>query len=97
MSILVNNDTKLIVQGFTGSQGTFHSEQCMAYGTNIVGGVTPGRGGETHLERPVFNTCAEAVRETGANATMIYVPAPFAADAILEAEAAGIKTIICIT
>ena len=97
MSILVNNDTKLIVQGFTGSQGTFHSEQCIAYGTNIVGGVTPGRGGETHLDRPVFNTCGDAVRETGANATMIYVPAPFAADAILEAEAAGIKTIICIT
>ncbi|MBS64681.1 succinate--CoA ligase subunit alpha [Salinisphaera sp.] len=97
MSILVNNDTKLIVQGFTGSQGTFHSEQCIAYGTNIVGGVTPGRGGETHLDRPVFNTCADAVAETGANATMIYVPAPFAADAILEAEAAGIETIICIT
>ncbi|MES1928273.1 succinyl-CoA synthetase alpha subunit [Salinisphaera dokdonensis CL-ES53] len=97
MSILVNNDTKLIVQGFTGSQGTFHSEQCIDYGTNIVGGVTPGRGGETHLDRPVFNTCAEAVAKTGANATMIYVPAPFAADAILEAEAAGIETIICIT
>ncbi|RJS92195.1 succinate--CoA ligase subunit alpha [Salinisphaera sp. Q1T1-3] len=97
MSILVNQDTKLIVQGFTGSQGTFHSEQCIAYGTNIVGGVTPGRGGQTHLDRPVFNTCADAVRETGANATMIYVPAPFAADAILEAEAAGIATIICIT
>ncbi|GAB3680180.1 succinate--CoA ligase subunit alpha [Salinisphaera aquimarina] len=97
MSILVNNDTKLIVQGFTGSQGTFHSEQCIAYGTNIVGGVTPGRGGETHLDLPVFNTCADAVAKTGANATMIYVPAPFAADAILEAAAAGIKVIICIT
>ncbi|HET7313179.1 succinate--CoA ligase subunit alpha [Salinisphaera sp.] len=97
MSILVNNDTKLIVQGFTGSQGTFHSKQCIEYGTDIVGGVTPGRGGETHLDRPVFNTCEEAVRETGANATMIYVPAPFAADAILEAADAGIKTIICIT
>lgn len=97
MSILVNNDTKLIVQGFTGSQGTFHSKQCMEYGTNIVGGVTPGRGGETHLDKPVFNTCADAVAETGANATMIYVPAPFAADAILEAADAGIKTIICIT
>jgi len=97
MSILVNKDTKLIVQGFTGSQGTFHSEQCMDYGTNIVGGVTPGRGGETHLGKPVFNTCADAVKETGANATMIYVPAPFAADAILEAESAGIKVIICIT
>ncbi|WP_423821365.1 succinate--CoA ligase subunit alpha [Salinisphaera sp. SPP-AMP-43] len=97
MSILVNSDTKLIVQGFTGSQGTFHSEQCIEYGTNIVGGVTPGRGGETHLDRPVFNTCKEAVAATGANATMIYVPAPFAADAILEAADAGIKTIICIT
>ncbi|AWN16559.1 succinate--CoA ligase subunit alpha [Salinisphaera sp. LB1] len=97
MSILVNSDTKLIVQGFTGSQGTFHSKQCIEYGTNIVGGVTPGRGGETHLDLPVFNTCADAVRETGANATMIYVPAPFAADAILEAADAGIKTIICIT
>lgn len=97
MSILVNNDTKLIVQGFTGSQGTFHSKQCMEYGTNIVGGVTPGRGGETHLDKPVFNTCADAVAETGANASMIYVPAPFAADAILEAADAGIKTIICIT
>jgi len=97
MSILVNNDTKLIVQGFTGSQGTFHSEQCIAYGTHIVGGVTPGRGGETHLDLPVFNTCAQAVAETGANASMIYVPAPFAADAILEAEAAGIQTIVCIT
>ncbi|MGB7756889.1 MAG: succinate--CoA ligase subunit alpha [Salinisphaera sp.] len=97
MSILVNKDTKLIVQGFTGSQGTFHSKQCIEYGTNIVGGVTPGRGGETHLDLPVFNTCVDAVRETGANATMIYVPAPFAADAILEAADAGIKTIICIT
>lgn len=97
MSILVNNDTKLIVQGFTGSQGTFHSEQCIEYGTHIVGGVTPGRGGETHLDRPVFNSCADAVAETGANASMIYVPAPFAADAILEAEAAGIQTIVCIT
>lgn len=97
MSILVNNDTKLIVQGFTGSQGTFHSRQCIEYGTNIVGGVTPGRGGETHLDRPVFNTCAEAVAETGANASMIYVPAPFAADAILEAADAGIATIVTIT
>lgn len=97
MSILVDADTKLIVQGFTGSQGTFHSEQCMAYGTNIVGGVTPGRGGQTHLDRPVFNTCREAVAATGANATMIYVPAPFAADAIMEAADAGIRTIVCIT
>lgn len=97
MSILVNKDTKLIVQGFTGSQGTFHSKQCIEYGTNIVGGVTPGRGGETHLDLPVFNTCKDAVEATGANATMIYVPAPFAADAILEAADAGIKVIICIT
>jgi len=97
MSILVDRHTKLIVQGFTGSQGTFHSEQCIDYGTNIVGGVTPGRGGETHLDRPVFNTCREAVDATGANATMIYVPAPFAGDAILEAADAGIQTIVCIT
>ncbi|WP_111745782.1 succinate--CoA ligase subunit alpha [Salinisphaera orenii] len=97
MSILVDSSTRLIVQGFTGSQGTFHSEQCIAYGTNIVGGVTPGRGGETHLDRPVFNTVAEAVAETGANASMIYVPAPAAADAILEAVGAGIETIIAIT
>jgi len=97
MSILVDNSTRLIVQGFTGSQGTFHSEQCMAYGTNIVGGVTPGRGGQTHLDRPVFNTVSEAVAETSANASMIYVPAPAAADAILEAVAAGIQTVIAIT
>lgn len=97
MSILVDKDTKVICQGFTGKQGTFHSEQCIAYGTQIVGGVTPGRSGETHLDRPVFNTCHEAVAETGADATMIYVPAPFAADAILEAADAGIQTIVCIT
>lgn len=97
MSILVDKDTKVICQGFTGRQGTFHSEQCIAYGTQLVGGVTPGRSGETHLDLPVFDTCHEAVAETGADATMIYVPAPFAADAVLEAADAGIKTIICIT
>jgi len=97
MSILVNKNSKIICQGFTGRQGTFHSEQCIAYGTNIVGGVTPGRGGETHLDLPVFNTVAEAVKETGADVSMIYVPAPFAADAIMEAADAGIELVVCIT
>ncbi|MEX0448805.1 succinate--CoA ligase subunit alpha [Spiribacter sp. 221] len=97
MSILVDKHTKVIVQGFTGKQGTFHAEQCIAYGTNIVGGTTPGRGGETHLDRPVFNTVRDAVDDTGADASMIYVPAAFAADAILEAAEAGIKVIACIT
>ena len=97
MSILIDKNTRVICQGFTGRQGTFHSEQAIAYGTNLVGGVTPGKGGQTHLERPVFDTVHQAVAETGANATMIYVPAAFAADAILEAADAGIEVIVCIT
>lgn len=97
MSILVNKNTKVICQGFTGKQGTFHAEQALAYGTNLVGGVTPGKGGQTHLGKPVFNTVHDAVAQTGADATMIYVPAAFAADAILEAADAGIKVIACIT
>ncbi len=97
MSVLLNKDTKVICQGFTGKQGTFHSEQAIAYGTNMVGGVTPGRGGETHLNLPVFNTVRDAVNETEAEASVIYVPAAFAADAVLEAADAGIKLIVCIT
>ncbi|MCP5438502.1 MAG: succinate--CoA ligase subunit alpha [Chromatiaceae bacterium] len=97
MSILIDKHTKVICQGFTGKQGTFHSEQAIAYGTNLVGGVTPGKGGQRHLERPVFDTVHDAVAETGADASMIYVPAAFAADAILEAADAGIKVVVCIT
>ena len=97
MSILIDQDTKVICQGFTGRQGTFHSEQCLAYGTRLVGGVTPGRGGERHLDLPVFDTVHDAVADTGATATMIYVPAPYAADAVLEAADAGIEVIVCIT
>ncbi len=97
MSILINKDTKVICQGFTGSQGTFHSEQSIAYGTQMVGGVSPGKGGSTHLGLPVFNTVREAVLTTGATASVIYVPAPFCKDAILEAIDAGIELIVCIT
>src|SRR4030042_4283149 len=97
MSILVDKNTKVICQGFTGKQGSFHSEQAIAYGTKMVGGVTPGKGGQTHLDLPVFNTVRDAVRQTGASATMIYVPAAFAADSTLEAADAGIEVIVCIT
>ncbi|MFT5753837.1 MAG: succinyl-CoA synthetase alpha subunit [Flavobacterium sp.] len=97
MSVLVNKDSKIIVQGFTGSEGTFHAEQMIEYGTNVVGGVTPGKGGQTHLDRPVFNTVQDAVEKAGADTSILFVPPAFAADAIMEAADAGIKVIICIT
>ena len=97
MSILVNKDSKIIVQGFTGSEGTFHASQMIEYGTNVVGGVTPGKGGQTHLDKPVFNTVKDAVDSTGANVSIIFVPAAFAADAIMEAADAGIALVVCIT
>lgn len=97
MSVLVDKNSKVVVQGFTGNEGTFHASQMIAYGTNVIGGVTPGKGGQTHLSKPVFNTVADAVKETGADVSVIFVPPAFAADAIMEAADAGIKVIVCIT